>query len=527
MNIVFITTSRHGDAWSEDWQPDVRYTVAFLRRHGLNVDFVYSPVLNDPASITKRVSGEPHVVFLDLDEDNCDTVLRFIALLRREWRKTYFVAGGVAATLSPAELLTACQELDLIVVGEREQALLAMFQRLQNGDDISRVPGLWSREFQNPPSPVMHDLECLGNMADDGIREMVRGLPPEERSGCIIGSRGCYLNCAFCSVAAYNERVPGCKWRGRTPGTIVDEMEALIQKFEIQHFVFKDQCFFGPGAAGQERAKELAREILRRRLDVRYFMCCTLHDIRRDTIELLIKSGLGKIGLAVESLNQASHTLLGKGIRIKDIYPTLELIETLRLPCEVNLIFLEPYMDFAAVRANLAFFDYLRHKTWITYSDAFPFNELKPHSWSRVSRVLQRDGLLEESDYTCRFADAGVDRLARFVARLRDQVRPIYKRTVPFFSDTKWAVYRPARPVLSSYGRGLREWINVAVLPPIISRACDILEEGGPSADAALLTLEESLRERMRTLEQRLENGLVSAAAALPHPEASLRSQQV
>jgi hypothetical protein len=516
VNIVFVATSKRGDAWSEEWQSDARYTVAFLRRNGLSVDFVYKPILTDLAALTQHVIGEPEIVFFDLEEENCEGVLDFIGLLRREWRKAHIVVGGVAATLAPAELLAACKEIDFVVVGEREQALLNAVRRLQAGEDISLAPGLWSREFRNAPSPWMHDLECLPDMADDGIREMIEGVPPEDRTGYIMGSRGCYFGCSFCSVAACNERICGPKWRGRTPKAIVDELEALIAKLEIRSFIFQDDCFFGPGRAGEERARQLAHEILRRRLNIHYFVCCTLHDIRRNTILPLVESGLSKIGLSIESLNQPSQTLFGKGIQVKNIYPTLELIETLRLPCEVNLIFLEPYMDFAAVRANLGLFEYLRQKTYITYSDAFPFNELRPQPWARISRLLRCDGLIGNVDGSCRFLHAGVGRLAAFVRRLRDEVGPIYKCSLPFFNEGIWTGYGPARRILSSYGRGLRDWVSLSVLPPIISRACDIIEEGGPSADAALVALEEKFRQKILRLRQCLRTALESATEAWP-----------
>ena len=178
--------------------------------------------------------------------------------------------------------------------------------------------------------------------------------------------------------------------------------------FEIRRFAFLDDNFIGPGEAGQERAREIADLILRRGLHIEYFFCCRLSDVRRDTFERLKESGLEGVGMSVESMNQDSLNLLGKGLRADAIYPTLGLLERMGIRCEVNLIFFDPYATLEGVRKNLALLEYLRNSQHLSYSDAFPFNELNAFPWSRTARVLRKSGLLDDPGCRSRFRDPRV-----------------------------------------------------------------------------------------------------------------------
>jgi hypothetical protein len=156
----------------------------------------------------------------------------------------------------------------------------------------------------------MTDLDALGNMIHDGLDMMLQdGI--RRRVGYVISSRE--LLCGYGSAAsAFYHSAPGKPWRGRSVQAVVDELQELGDRFQIRHFIFQDDNFFGPGRAGQERACQVATEILHRGLDIKYFVCCRLNDIKADTLQLMQTSGLSGIGVSVESTSQESLDLLGK-----------------------------------------------------------------------------------------------------------------------------------------------------------------------------------------------------------------------
>ncbi|HEX5863899.1 MAG TPA: hypothetical protein VF014_06515 [Casimicrobiaceae bacterium] len=81
-----------------------------------------------------------------------------------------------------------------------------------------------------------------------------------------------------------------------------------------------------------------------------------------------------------------------KGLKAEAIYARLDVLERLRMPCEVNMIFFDPYLTLVGVRSNLALLEHIGRSKYLSYSHAFPFNELKPFAWSPVAARLRVKG---------------------------------------------------------------------------------------------------------------------------------------
>ncbi len=503
MDLLVFATSNYADPFDEDWNSDLRYTVSFLRRHNIQAEFIYLPVLESAADLQHYGEEKPRTVYLEITAENCNPVLGFLKILKEAYPETGVIVGGIPATMQPEKLLQDHEEINFIIAGERDFTLLETVERLRDGRSLDDVSGLNSRGFQNPPRPLMADLDILGNMIHDGLDELLAKHDPQERAGYLISSRGCYGNCSFCGVPAFYRRAAGSPWRGRSARAIVGELRELVAKYQIRYFVFQDDNFMGPGRKGQERAQQIALEILHSDLKIQYSVCCRLNDIRADTFALLIESGLSRVAVSIESTNQESLDLLNKGLNAEDIYPTLKLIEELQIACEINLIFFDPYLTLQGVRRNLALIDYLHNKDCFSYSNAFPFNELKPFPWSKVAGRLKSEGLLNEGSYTCRFRDPAVERLVDFVRRLKGHLQITFKKRLLFHTldSVRQKVYdRELLQSLDFLSSGLRYWMGFTLLPRFITNVCDILENNGVNAGEELNKLEELFKEKAKTL---------------------------
>jgi hypothetical protein len=490
MDILFIATSTYNDPFAREWTPDLRHTVSFLRKRGVDAGFIYVPVLDEARAIIERF-GLPGTVFVDVCEENREQVFGFLSDLRRAAPLARIVLGGILPTLAPEEILGRYSQVDLIVSGEREGPLLECANHWRAGTPVREVAGLVSRDFRRPPAPLLQDLDDLGPMIHDGLGELLGDGNPDDRTGFLVSSRGCYAHCTFCGIPDFYRSSPGRPWRGRSPVAVVDEIQELQETFGIRQFVFQDDNFIGPIREGQERARAIAREILGRGLRIRFFLCCRLNDVQARTLALLKESGLAGIGLSVESTNDESLRLLGKGIRAAAIEPTFGLLEALRIPCEVNMIFFDPYLTLTGVRRNLALIGRLRDSALLSYSDAFPFRELKPFAWSRVARTLRRDGLIDEETARCRFRDPAVARLAAFVGRLEARIPLTFKKCL-LFDDVEPGAGPGSHDTMLRFAPALRHWIGLSVVPRYLASACDVVDRSKGDGTAELLALEDA-----------------------------------
>jgi anaerobic magnesium-protoporphyrin IX monomethyl ester cyclase len=135
-----------------------------------------------------------------------------------------------------------------VVGGEAEEIIVEIAKRIQNKSSLAGIPGvnLPGTEQELVPAPPVMDLDQLEYPASD--------LAPPDRYynhlslytahpfSCMLASRGCQMNCSFCS-----QMYPGTKrtYRLRNPDNVIKEMRTLRQQYGIRHIKFQDDNFGG------------------------------------------------------------------------------------------------------------------------------------------------------------------------------------------------------------------------------------------------------------------------------------------
>lgn len=161
----------------------------------------------------------------------------------------YIVAGGVAATADPENLLKDGLA-DLVFMHEGEQTIAQFYRYLK--DDRQTSPT--NLVFRGEDGQIYRFPSVLGGGIDVDIRQEYEKIDIADY--CRIGSisslsrmngahipyatvlsrRGCRARCSFCGVRNFN----GKGVRVRNADGVVEEMRHLRDKFGVRHFVWLD-----------------------------------------------------------------------------------------------------------------------------------------------------------------------------------------------------------------------------------------------------------------------------------------------
>jgi radical SAM superfamily enzyme YgiQ (UPF0313 family) len=115
----------------------------------------------------------------------------------------------------------------------------------------------------------------------------------------IVSSRGCTFSCAnYCPYPI----TAGRKWRDRSPQNVVDEIEFLVKELNAGLLLFRDPIF----TINKNRVSLIAKEILKRNINVHYACETHLNFLDEMLIDLLYDSGLRAIKVGVESANSTA-----------------------------------------------------------------------------------------------------------------------------------------------------------------------------------------------------------------------------
>ncbi|MBP87088.1 MAG: B12-binding domain-containing radical SAM protein [Planctomycetaceae bacterium] len=198
------------------------------------------------------------------------------------------VMGGIHASMCQQEAL---QFVDAIVVGEVESVWAKVLEDAVSGTLQSVYQGTWQdlTNLKHPQRDIFHKDYVFGS---------------------IQTSRGCPLDCNFCSVTGFNGR----RYRRRLPAEVLDELETIPQ----QLIFFVDDNIIGYGRQNRELALELFKGMVERGIEKDWF-CQASVNIADDPeiLEWAGRAGCRLIFLGIEAEDVGALGAINKRLNLK------------------------------------------------------------------------------------------------------------------------------------------------------------------------------------------------------------------
>ena len=198
------------------------------------------------------------------------------------------VLGGIHPSMVPEE---AGQYADAVVIGEAESVWPGLIEDFERGNMQSVYRG--THEDLTGSVLPRRDL-----------------FHPGYNFASIQTSRGCPMNCSFCSVTAFN----GWKFRQRPVSEILDELETIPQK----QLFFVDDNIIGYGRDSEARALELFRGMVERGIKKSWFAQASVNfGSNREVLKWASRSGCRMVFLGLEAVDEAELASMNKNLNIK------------------------------------------------------------------------------------------------------------------------------------------------------------------------------------------------------------------
>ncbi len=193
------------------------------------------------------------------------------------------VTGGIHATMCLEE---AMERVDSVVTGEAEGIWPQVLEDARNGGLKRRYDGGLA-EISDVPI-ARHDLLATGYAC-----------------GAIQTTRGCPLNCSFCSVTAFN----GAHYRQRPIADVVREFQLIREK----HVLVVDDNLIGTRHEHIARAKDLFRAMAQANLRKRWVAQATINFADdEELLALAARAGCSGVFIGLESPTPEGLLELGK-----------------------------------------------------------------------------------------------------------------------------------------------------------------------------------------------------------------------
>ena len=263
---------------------------------------------------------KPKVVGVDLRTPLIEKTKTICALVKKILPGTIVIVGGPHTFLLMQDTLNEVPSADFGLRGEAEYTLVELLDCLEKGVSLSRlkkIPGVMLRDngrvFVSRRVPRIKNLDKLPIGAHHllPLDKYSDPFVPHQRLFAVMTTRGCPYNCSFCTEPViYGRRV-----RARSVENVADEIEVLINRHGVDYIIFHDATF----NYSISRAKEICREILRRKLVFKWKVKARVDQVDLPMLKLMKKAGCRIIGLGVEAGTEKALKELNKGYTLKQI----------------------------------------------------------------------------------------------------------------------------------------------------------------------------------------------------------------
>lgn len=346
MNILFInppqTINPHERCSNLKFPLGFLYMADVLEKDGVTVKILDCPLyyhirrtLNDqfdrigllPDQIKKYIEDfQPDIIgvccaYSSYEHDSFD----IINYIKSFFRHILIVVGGAHASANPRYVLRN-PSIDIVVIGEGEEIMRDIARRTRDHASLNNIPGTVLKTDHgirmnerhsyitnlDTVTPAWHliDIQQYFNHPFNANATMRRNTVD------IVTSRGCPGHCIFCSI----HTVWGRKWRARSPGNVVDEIEMLYTRYGVRQVRFQDDNL----TLDKQRICAICDELLRRKIDIRWDTPngVAIWTLDQKTLRKMKASGCYRITFGIESGCKRIQQYIGKVIdfnRVNDL----------------------------------------------------------------------------------------------------------------------------------------------------------------------------------------------------------------
>jgi len=286
---------------------------------------------DDPKAMSARFMRSvdefaPALIAVTSMYSNSLQAMRMIRTAKRHFPSIAMIAGGSHFGAMGVESLRRIDELDFVVEGEGENAVLALLNTLEHGGHWSDVPSLCYRDgtkiCKNQPHALI-DLSELppiwSNLAETIDLSRYSTTVSENafsRAVYLEAGRGCPFSCVFCATAPFWRR----KYRVKPTERIVDEIRCLHEVYGYNRFNLIHDLL----TADLKFISDFCDAMIAAKLPVEWMANSRTDIPLRGLLPKMKAAGCRSLFMGVESGSPRVQRAISKRLDLKEVYETIE-----------------------------------------------------------------------------------------------------------------------------------------------------------------------------------------------------------
>jgi anaerobic magnesium-protoporphyrin IX monomethyl ester cyclase len=253
------------------------------------------------------------------------------------------IAGGVYVSLSPEDVINQAN-VDMICIGEGEEPLVELCEKMYRGEDYSTVRNLWVKQngkiVKNPLRKLI-DVNKLPYLDYDIFEKKRLYRPMYGKIYTMLHveiDRGCPYDCTYCEAPAlrklFKENECGNYYRRKTIDRTMAELRQLVKKYQPDYINFNAESFLVRPLA---ELKDLARQY--KEIGLPFWCQSRPETVTEEKIKVLKEMNCTNLQFGIEHGNEEFRArVLNRHYTNKQMIEAFKIVEKYEIKYTVNNI---------------------------------------------------------------------------------------------------------------------------------------------------------------------------------------------
>jgi len=240
-------------------------------------------------------------------------------MIKKKYPNLPIIWGGWHPTILPEETIKD-NRVDIVLMGQGERTFPELVKCIEEKSNLNKVDGICFKQNGRIIKTQERKFENLNNFPTlpydiiSDIEDCIKHTELGTRTINYISSLGCPHRCAFCAERIISKR----RWYGIEAKRVVDEIENLVKKYNINGIFITDSNFF----VDKHRVETICKEIINRGIKVKFGKINgrteQLVKFKKSLWDLMEKAGFSSILIGAESHSQEILDIIQKDAKVED-----------------------------------------------------------------------------------------------------------------------------------------------------------------------------------------------------------------
>lgn len=384
----------------------VEYLSAVLKQAGHKTGLLFNPGLdniffyrsrllkvlqNKDLLVDKAVRFSPDLLaFSSITNEYPD--VRAMAQMLKKRLKVPTIIGGIHPTAIP-EFVLSDPSFDMVCVGEGEEALLELVDKMEKGKDYFQTRNIWFKKgngtiIKNEVRPLISNLDSLPFPDKDLFYKY----------GCfknivhLISSRGCPYRCSYCHNH-FNQKLyrnKGKYFRRRSVENVISEIKECRKKYDkINKVYFRDDLFVYDKEWLRKFSDFYSREV------ALPCFCLSSPTMIDDEVAFLLKRmGCKDLVIGIDSGSEDIRKKANRETPYGNMLASMKAIEKYKIPKRLSVMFGFPDEKPQDMWETISFIEKMGPNAINAYI-LYPYPETSMLNYCREKGLISREILLK------------------------------------------------------------------------------------------------------------------------------------